>query len=130
MGDYVHLFADETERTQYESSAQYNEPYISATDDTFYAEYNKRQDKQYAVKYTDVETSIHDFTFVEYDAEIEYLESTGTQYIDTGVNYDFTGTIRIIAQVIPINQNRSIIIRIVIFNSGFICIDSSIGINT
>ena len=110
MGDYVHLFADETERTQYERSAQYNEPYISATDDTFDAEYNKRQDKQYVVKYTDLENNMHDFTYVEYDAEIEYLQSTGTQWIDTGVNYDFTGTIKIIAQVIPINQNRSIII--------------------
>ena len=85
MGDYVHLFADETERTQYERSAQYNEPYISATDDTFDAEYNKRQDKQYAVKYTDLENSMHDFTYVEYDAEIEYLEITGTQYINTGI---------------------------------------------
>ena len=110
MGDYVHLFADETERTQYERSAQYNEPYISATDDTFDAEYNKLQKHKYGVKYTDTETSMHDFTYVEYDAEIEYLESTGTQWIDTGINYDFTGTIKIIAQVIPINQNRSIII--------------------
>lgn len=84
MGDYVHLFADETERTQYERSAQYNEPYISATNDTFDAEYNKRQDKQYAVKYTDLENNMHDFTYVEYDAEIEYLEATGTQYINTG----------------------------------------------
>ena len=84
MGDYVHLFADETERTQYERSAQYNEPYISATDDTFDAEYNKRQDKYYGVKYTDLENNMHDFTYVEYDAEIEYLESTGTQYINTG----------------------------------------------
>ena len=42
--------------------------------------------------------------------QLQYLESTGTQYIDTGINYDFTGTIKIIAQVIPINQNRSIII--------------------
>jgi hypothetical protein len=84
MGDYVHLFANETERTQYERSAQYNEPYISATDDTFDAEYNKRQDKYYGVKYTDLENNMHDFTYVEYDAEIEYLESTGTQYINTG----------------------------------------------
>jgi hypothetical protein len=91
MGDYIHLFADETERTQYERSAQYNEPYISATDDTFDAEYNKRQDKHYGVKYTDLENNMHDFTYVEYDAEIEYLQSTGTQWIDTGV--DNTNTI-------------------------------------
>lgn len=31
-----------------------------------------------------------------YDAEIEYLESTGTQYIDTGVVLDATMTVRVL----------------------------------
>ena len=93
MGDYVHLFVDETERTQYERSAQYNEPYASAIDDTFDAEYNKRQDRKYAVKYTDTEINVRDFAFVEYDAEIEYLESTGTQYINLDFGFDKTDEI-------------------------------------
>ena len=45
-----------------------------------------------------------------YDSKIEYLEGTGTQKINTGITYNFTGKIKIIATASPINTDRCIII--------------------
>ena len=53
--------------------------------------------------------NIH-YNFPPFDSKIEYLQSSGTQYIDTGINYDFSNKISIDVDIIPINSNRSIII--------------------
>lgn len=44
-----------------------------------------------------------------YDREIEYLESTGTQYIDTGVIYDYSKNLRVECDIIPISNERTVI---------------------
>ena len=51
------------------------------------------------------------YNYLPYDAEIEYLESsTDQQYIDTGINYDFSKNIKIEVGVIPLNNDRSVVI--------------------
>lgn len=51
-----------------------------------------------------------------YDAEIEYLESTGTQYIDTGVVLDATMTVRVLYDYI---QNGFVFGARASVNSGY-----------
>lgn len=60
-----------------------------------------------------------------YDTEVEYLESTGTQYIDTDINYDFSKNIIIKGGVIPINNERTIIIGN--FNNASACLNIEFG---
>ena len=43
-----------------------------------------------------------------YDAEVEFLESTGTQWIDTGVLYSGPCTIRVTAQLTPSIAERDL----------------------
>lgn len=44
-----------------------------------------------------------------YDAEIEYLESTGKQYIDTGILAKLTNSYKIDCEVVNLDNNRKII---------------------
>lgn len=67
MTKYLKLYNTDTERTSFESSANYEEPYTSRIKNTTNIFYNKsdRQGGQ----------------ILPYDAEIEYIKSTGTQRI-------------------------------------------------
>ena len=60
-----------------------------------------------------------------YDSKIAYLESTGTQKINTGITYNFTGKIKIAATVSPINTDRCIIISN--YNGGASTISCEFG---
>jgi hypothetical protein len=47
---------------------------------------------------------------IPFDAEIEYLESSGTQYINTGVVFSFNDDLSISGSIVNLSNNRSIII--------------------
>ena len=71
MTKYLKLYNTDTERTSFESSVNYEEPYTGRIKNTTNIFYNK--------------SDRHGGQILPYDAEIEYLESTGTQYIDTDI---------------------------------------------
>ena len=45
---------------------------------------------------------------IPYDAEVEHLESTGTQWINTGVPYSDPCTIRVVAELTPSSAERDL----------------------
>lgn len=85
MSKNLKLFTDDTSRQTYEQSQQYIEPYVGGVSSSQTSSYNKRNIGKYFIDYTRTEHRLSDFDINNKDIiEVEYLESTGTQYIDTG----------------------------------------------
>ena len=84
MNKYFKIFNTTADRDTYEQSVNYDEPYFAAGKQNNTASYNKHNNGKYFITYTDEEQHLNDFNINNDFVEIEYLQSTGTQYIDTG----------------------------------------------
>ena len=85
MSKNLKLFTDDTSRQTYEQSQEYREPYVGGVSSAQTSSYNTRNIGKYFIDYTRTEHRLSDFDINNKDIiEVEYLESTGTQYIDTG----------------------------------------------
>ena len=84
MSKNLKLFIDDTSRQTYEQSQEYLEPYVGGVSSAQTSSYNIRNVGKYFIDYTRTEHRLSDFDINKDIIEVEYLESTGTQYIDTG----------------------------------------------
>ena len=85
MSKNLKLFTDDTSRQTYEQSQEYLEPYVGGVSSAQTSSYNTRNIGKYFIDYTRTEHRLSDFDINNKDViEVEYLESTGTQYINTG----------------------------------------------
>lgn len=80
MGQYMHLFNSDSEHAAFASSSNYKEPYVGAINSAA------------AHVYYNISEGItpHYIDEKPYDSEIEYLQSSGTQYINLNFGFDKT----------------------------------------
>lgn len=86
MSKNLKLFTDDASRQTYEQSNEYREPYVGGVSSAQTSSYNTRNIGKYFIDYTRTEQRLSDFDINNKDViEVEYLESNGTAYIDTGI---------------------------------------------
>lgn len=86
MSKNLKFFTDDASRQTYEQSHEYLEPYVGGVSSSQTSSYNKRNTGKYFIDYTRTEHRLSDFDINNKDViEVEYLESNGTAYIDTGI---------------------------------------------
>ena len=88
---HLKLFNTDADRDAFEQSANYVEPYVGAETSTDTSTYNVVNDVKYNVNYNHTQYNFADISIKKYDAEIDYLQSSGTQYIELPLNVT-TGT--------------------------------------
>lgn len=99
MGKYMHLYKSESEHVAFAKSSNYVEPYVGAIEfgNKPYVHYNLSWDPNPS----------HGGQELPYDAEIEYLQSSGSQYIQLNVSASAGQYFGISGEMIALQPNTN-----------------------